>query len=88
MLKDCPVVSQDVDVSLKVWGKQVPLLKGSTVRCKAPVKEIRLLHKRVTLTIDIFFVNGTPYFATFSLRICFLSVTHLSGKKIFPSSRL
>ena len=81
-LKDCPVVSQDVDVSLKVWGKQVPLLKGSTVRCKAPVKEIRLLHKRVTLTIDIFFVNGTPYFATFSLRICFLSVTPLSDRKI------
>jgi hypothetical protein len=52
------------------------MLKGSTVRCKAPVvredvvevpKEIRLIHKRVTLTIDIFFVNGTPYFATFSL---------------------
>ena len=45
-------------------------------------KEIWTLHKRVTLVIDIFFVNGIPYFATLSLRICFLSVTHLSNRKI------
>lgn len=45
-------------------------------------KEIRQLHKRVTLSIDIFFVNGVPYFATLSLKICFLSVTHLSNRKI------
>ena len=91
MLKDCPVVSQDVDVSLQIWGKQVPMLKGKTVRRRPPVvtedvievpKEIRTLHKRVTLVIDIFFVNGIPYFATLSLRICFLSVTHLSNRKI------
>ena len=63
MLKDCPVVSQDVDVSLKIRGKQVPMLKGKTVREAAPVvtedmikvpKEIRMLHKRVILAIDIF----------------------------------
>ena len=91
MLKDCPVISQDVDVALKVWGNQVPMLKGKTVRRKPPVvtedvvqvpKEIRLLHRRVTLVIDIFFVNKIPYFATLSLRICFLSVTHMSDRKV------
>jgi hypothetical protein len=45
-------------------------------------KEIQMLHKRVTLSIDIFFVNGIPYFATLSMKICFLSVTHLSNRKI------
>jgi hypothetical protein len=30
-------------------------------------KEIRSLHRRVTLVIDIFFVNGIPFFATLSL---------------------
>ena len=45
-------------------------------------REIWQLHKRVTLAIDIFFVNGVPYFVTFSLRICFLSVTHLQNRKI------
>jgi hypothetical protein len=76
MLKDCPVVSQDVDVSLKIWGKQVHLLKGKTVSEAASVvtedvievpKEIRMLHKRVILAIVIFFVNGIAYFATLSL---------------------
>ena len=91
MLKDSPVTSQDVDVALKIWGPSVALLKGKTVRRKPPFvmedvievpREIWQLHKRVTLAIDIFFVNGVPYFVTFSLRICFLSVTHLQNRKI------
>jgi hypothetical protein len=45
-------------------------------------KEIQQLHKRVTLTIDIFFANGVPYFVTLSLRICFLLVRHLQNWKI------
>ncbi len=45
-------------------------------------KEIWMLHKRVILATDIFFVRGVPYFATLSLQICFLSVTHLSNRKI------
>ncbi len=74
MLKDSPVTSQDVDVALKIWGLSVALLKGKTVRHKPPFvmedvigvpKETRQLHKRVTLTIDIFFVNGVLYFVTF-----------------------
>ena len=35
----------------------------------------------VTLCIDIFFVNKIPFFITYSLVICFLLVTHLSGQK-------
>jgi hypothetical protein len=70
MLKNNPVKPQDVDVALKIHGPSVALLKGKTVRktpdvvrqdiVKVP-KEIRQLHKhkRVTLSIDIFFVNGT-----------------------------
>jgi hypothetical protein len=90
-LKDNPVGHRDVDVALQIYGPSVALLKGKTVRKTAPVarqdvvevpKEIRRLHKRVTLCIDIFFVNGIPYFATLSMKICFLSVTHLSNRKI------
>ena len=33
------------------------------------------------MTIDIFFVSSAPYFATLSLRICFLLVTHLQNQK-------
>ncbi len=97
MLKDSSVTSQDVDVALKIWGPSVALLKGKTVQKKPPFvmeevievpKKIRQLHKRVTLTNDIFFVNGVPYFVTLSLQICFLPVTHLRNQKLTPSSEL
>ncbi len=67
-IKDCPVIAQDVNVALKIWGPSVALLKGKTVRCMPPVvvqdivevpKEIRENHKRVTLTIDIFCQQGS-----------------------------
>jgi len=62
-LKDNPVRTRDADVALKIYGPSVALLKGKTVCKTAPVarqdvvevpKEIRMLHKRVTLSIDIF----------------------------------
>lgn len=90
LIQDCPVTATDLDVALKVWGPSIAMLKGKTVRTTPPIvkqdvievpKEIRELHKRVTLTIDIFFVNNVPFFATYSLVICFLSVTHLSDRK-------
>jgi hypothetical protein len=80
MLKDSPVTSQDVDVALKIWGPSVALLKGKTARHKPPFvmedvieapKEIQQLHKRVTLTVDIFFVNGVPYFCNLQPRNLF-----------------
>jgi hypothetical protein len=37
MLKDSPVTTQDVDVALKIWGPNVSLLKGKTVRRKPPL---------------------------------------------------
>jgi hypothetical protein len=92
LLKDSPVTAQDVDVALKIWGPSVALLKGKTVRRKPPLvledivevpKELWQLHKRVTLTIDIFFVNSAPYFATLSQRICILSVTPPKLKKYY-----
>ena len=63
MLKDSPVRPQDVDLALRIHGPSVASLKEKTVR-KTPevvrqdivevLKEIRQLHKRVTLSIDIF----------------------------------
>jgi hypothetical protein len=55
--------TRDVDFALKIYGPSVALLKGKTVCKTAPVmrqdvvevpREIRQLHKRVTLSIDIF----------------------------------
>jgi hypothetical protein len=53
MLKDCPVVNQDVDVALKVWGNQVPMLKGKTVRQKPPVVTEDVVHVPKALQLSV-----------------------------------
>jgi hypothetical protein len=65
-IKDFPVTFQDIDVALKIWGKNVAALKGKTTRRKSiPVArdcvkvplELMKLHKELFLTTDIFFVK-------------------------------
>jgi hypothetical protein len=60
LIKDCPVTVKDMGTTIKVWGPSIAMLKGKTVRTTPPVvrqdvieipKEIRELHKDVTLTI-------------------------------------
>jgi hypothetical protein len=91
LIKDCPLTVKDMTTAMKVWGPSIAMLKGKTVRTTPPAvrqdvieipREIRECHKDVTLTIDIFFVNQIPFFCTYSLVICFLSVTHLGNRKI------
>jgi hypothetical protein len=91
LIKDCPLTVKDMATAMKVWGPSIAMLKGKTVRTTPPAvrqdvieipREIRECHKEVTLTIDIFFVNQIPFFCTYSLVICFLSVTHLGNRKI------
>ena len=90
MIKDCPLSVADLRTATTVYGKNIAMLKGKTTKSAPPVvrqnimeipKEIWILHKMVTLCIDVFFVNKTPFFLTYSLVICFLSVTHLTGQK-------
>jgi hypothetical protein len=82
---------EDAMVAYKIWGPSVATLKGKTVR-KRPepvktdivsiLKEIRELHKEVTLTIDIFFVNKIPFFLTLSRVLYFTTVTHLPDRSL------
>jgi hypothetical protein len=90
-IKDCPVTVADVDVAFKIWGKNVAALKGKTTRTKPlPVatdfvkipKEILDLHRDVSLTADIFFVNKIPFFLTLSRNICFTAVNHLPNRTV------
>ena len=90
-IKDCPVTVQDVDVALKIWGKNIAALKGKTTRSKpSPVAkdfvkvptELLKLHREVFLTLDIFFVNKIPFFLTLSRKICFTAVNHLADRTV------
>ena len=88
-IKDFPVTVQDVDVAMKIWGKNIAALKGKTTRTKTiPVArdyvkiplELLKLHKEVFLTSDIFFVNKIPFFLTLSCKITFTAVNHLADR--------
>ena len=77
-IKDCPVTVQDAEVALNIWGPNIAALKGKTTRkMPEPVvgdnvqipREIRELHHIITLSIDIFFVNGIQFFITLSRSI-------------------
>ncbi len=90
-IKDCPVTVEDAMAAYKIWGPSVAALKGKTVRKKPePVKtdivsiskEIRELHKEVTLTIDTNFLNKIPFFVTLSRVLYFTMVTHLPDRSL------
>ena len=97
-IKDCPVMVQDIDVTSKIWGKDVAALKGKTTRhkplpgvawdlVKIP-KELLKLHKKVFLMVDIFFINKIPFFVMLSHTIYFMAINHLANRtmsKIFKS---
>jgi hypothetical protein len=90
-IKDSPLTVEDAMVAYKIWGPSVAALKGKTVQKRPePVKtdivsipkEICELHKEVTLTTDIFFVNKMPFFLTLSRVLYFTMVTHLPERSL------
>jgi hypothetical protein len=90
-IKDCPVTVQDIDVALKIWGKNIAALKGKTTRRKTiPVArdyvkfplELTKLHKEVFLTTDIFFLNKNPFFLTLNRKITFTAINHLADRMV------
>jgi hypothetical protein len=45
-------------------------------------KEIQEVHKIISMSIDILFVNQIPFFITLSRNICFITVMHLANRKL------
>jgi hypothetical protein len=90
-IKDCPVTVDHVDTALKMWGKNVAVLKGKTTQMKpdpvardfvkVPV-ELLKLHKEVYITADLFLVNKIPFFLTLSRKICFTAINHLVDRTV------
>jgi hypothetical protein len=83
------VTTDDVKAAEVIWGWSVFKMKKNTVRqngkrvmqsiVKVPTELIKL-HQDVELAIDCFFVNKYVFFTTFSTKICFTMITHLSSR--------
>ena len=74
-----------------IWDNSVPDLKGNITRKKPiPVvcdmvqvtEDLVKLHKDIYFTSEIYFVNVVSFFLNLIRKICFISVNHLSNKKI------
>ncbi len=90
LIRNCPVTSDDAKRALKIYGPDEARLKGNTVkkqnsaipnyqavRIPAP---IIAKYSNVQLFIDIFWVNGHPYFHTISEWIKFRTVAAINNR--------
>ena len=90
MLLNCPITLRDVENEEFIFGKDIAMLKGKTVR-KNPERvktdilevppEILQHNKVVTIAADIMFVNMIPFLVTISENIMFGTVQCLMNKK-------
>ena len=89
LINNCPVTLEDIKIAEDVFGKNMNALKGKTVRktpcqvetdCVKVPRNVMKVHKNVTLTADIFFVQGQPFFVTLSRNIKFNTVEDIPNK--------
>jgi hypothetical protein len=70
-LRDAKVTRADIDAAEHIFGPNVGALRGKTVRRPNPhvpsgvdavPHDVIKLHKHVTLTVDLMFINNLPFF--------------------------
>ena len=85
LIRNCPVTPGDARRALVIYGPDIAVLKGKTTRTtaapRAPTFEAVPIpppvlehHRKVTLCMDFFFVQGIPFLHTISRGIGFRTV--------------
>src|SRR5210317_193221 len=87
MLMNCLVTVEDIKNAEKIFGPDIHVLKGKTVRqkpmpvtvdyVKIPAKILTLYHK-VVLAIDIFFVNNLAFFISVARNLKFGTTEYIT----------
>ena len=87
---DCDVTVTDAKRSIKIYGKDIGIIKGKTVRRKpksvtspdlVPLPpQIRNWHRNIILCIDICFACGMPFLHTISKNLQFRTIQFLESQ--------
>jgi hypothetical protein len=89
-VRNCPVTSDDAKRALRIYGPDVDVLKGKTVKqqnkgiphyqpIQIPAPIIDRYHT-CRLFVDIFWVNGNPFFHTISEWVKFRTVAAINNR--------
>ncbi|KAL7469296.1 LOW QUALITY PROTEIN: hypothetical protein ACHAXS_009566 [Conticribra weissflogii] len=85
MIANCPINNQDITNANKIFGPDLPGLRGKTTRVKpmsvqtdyvAVPRYLLAKNKQVCLTADVLYVDGTPFLVTASRGIKFITIEH------------
>jgi len=86
MIDDCPIDQNDLKNAHTIFGPDLAGVRGRTVRRKPERVEVRVvaiprdflkLHRFLTLTADVMFVNGLPFLLTRSRGVQLITVEYL-----------
>lgn len=84
-LKNCPIVVEDIRRALKIWGKDVGVLMGRTVRRRPDPLVDEILHRSETdytvLYMDLFFVNGLAFLLSISKGYNLLVIRYMNDRR-------
>ena len=90
-IKNNPVTIEDINISEKIYGPDIGMLKGKSTKTKAlPIvndyveipQELYNTHENVTLFMDTLFINGLTFLATISENIKYCTIKHVPNKKL------
>ena len=88
-IKNCPVTIEDMNVSIKICGTNIPTLKGKSTHRKPPqvindcIKlppELKANNKHIKLFADIFHIQGLTFLLTVSKNIKVCAVGHVTDQ--------
>jgi hypothetical protein len=81
IIKDCPVLSEDVNVAKKIFRPDIATLKGKSTQLKlkpvradlvkVPKELLMEHHHNLELCIDVMYINGLPMFTGIDQTIKF-----------------